>query len=194
MRSPSHTRPASSLAPRWRLLASLACALAPLCLALAPAAPAAQPAAQLTQSAGIGSGAKPNASATLEQCVTAVAQAERSATFGGEMTAVAGSTRMEMRIDVLERMPGEPQFRTVSAPGLGVWRTAAPAVKVYKYLKQVTNLSAPALYRAVVRFRWLNAKGRLIKAQELRTPRCEQPEAPPAATSTPGTSPPSTSG
>ena len=41
---------------------------------------------------------------------------------------------------------------------------AAPGVKVYKYLKQVTNLAAPAFYRGVVRFRWLNAKGKLIKA------------------------------
>jgi len=187
LRSPSCPRLASSPAPRRRRLASLACALVPLCLALAPAALAAADAAQPTQSGGVGSGAKPNASATLEQCVTAVAQAERSATFGGEMTAIAGSTRMEMRIDVLERMPGELRFRAISAPGLGVWRTAAPGVKVYKYLKQVTNLSSPAFYRAEVRFRWLNAKGRLIRSLDLRTPRCEQPEAPlpPAAAPAP---------
>jgi hypothetical protein len=76
-------------------------------------------------------------------------------------------------------MPREPLFRTVTAPGLGVWRSAAPGVKVYKYLKQVADLSAPALYRAAVRFRWLNSKSRLIRALELRTPRCDQP-APPA--------------
>jgi hypothetical protein len=72
-----------------------------------------------------------------------------------------------------------------------VWRSSAPGVKVYKYLKQVTNLSAPAFYRAAVRFRWLNAKGRLIFATELHTPRCEQPA--PVTPTTPSTpSPPST--
>ena len=81
---------------------------------------------------------------------------------------------MEMRIEVLERAPREPAFRAVSAPGLGVWRTAAPGVKNYKYLKEVTNLSAPAYYRGAVRFRWLNAKGKLIKSLELRTDRCLQ--------------------
>ena len=70
------------------------------------------------------------------------------------------------------------QFHTVTAPGLGVWRGSAAGVKTYTYIQQVTNLSAPASYRGAVRFRWLNAKGRVIKQQELRTPRCEQPLVP----------------
>jgi hypothetical protein len=119
-------------------------------------------------------------SATLEQCVTAVTQAERSATFSGEMTAIAGTARMSMRIDVEERGPGEALFHTVSAPGLGVWRASDPKVKVYKYLKQVTNLSAPADYRALVRFRWLNTRGHLIRRAERVTPGCEEPAPPPS--------------
>lgn len=123
-------------------------------------------------------------SATLDQCLTSEEQDERSATFAGEMTAIAGAAKMEMRIDVLERTPEEGLYRTVSAPGLGVWRSSAPGVKVYKYLKQVTNLTGPAFYRAAVRFRWLNAKGRLIASTELHTRRCEQP-APATATKPP---------
>jgi hypothetical protein len=139
---------------------------------------------------GAATGARPSASATLEQCVTAVNQTERSATFAGEMTAIGGSARMEMRIDVLERTPEQLHFHTVSAPGLGIWRNASQGVKTYRYLKQVTNLSAPAFYRAAVRFRWLNARGRLMKAVELRTARCQQPAAPapltpPASPATP---------
>jgi hypothetical protein len=78
---------------------------------------------------------------------------------------------------LLERVSSEAQYRSVNASGLGAWRGSAPSVKTYTYIKQVTNLSAPAFYRGVVRFRWLNAKGHLIKAQEMRTPRCEQPVA-----------------
>jgi hypothetical protein len=52
-------------------------------------------------------------------------------------------------------------------------------VKVYKYLKQVTNVSAPAVYRGFVRFRWLNAKGHMIKRAERLTSRCVQPGVPP---------------
>jgi hypothetical protein len=117
---------------------------------------------------------KPTASATLEGCVTAAEPEERSVTFAGEMATIPGSTKMEMRIDVLERMPRELVFHSVTAPGLGVWRTSAPGVKTYKYLKEITNLAAPAYYRAVVRFRWVNAKGHTIKSLEARTPRCTE--------------------
>jgi len=152
-----------------RLQAALACALA---IALPAEIPAASAGAVLT------TGAKPAASATLEQCVAALAENERAATFVGEMSAIAGSTRMEMRIDLLERLPAEAHFHTVSAPGLGLWRASQPGVKVFRYLKQVTNLTAPASYRAAVRFRWLNPKGRLIKTLELHTATCAQPAAP----------------
>jgi hypothetical protein len=126
--------------------------------------------------------------ATLEQCVTSLVQGERSATFAGEMTAVAGTARMAMRIDLQERAPDETEFHFVSASGLGVWRWADPKVKVYKYLKQVTNLSAPAVYRAAVRFRWLNARGHLIRHMERRTPACAQ-LAPAPTSSTAGAAP-----
>ncbi len=117
---------------------------------------------------------KPPATATLEECTTAPEQAERTATFSGEMSWIPGTAKMQMRIDVLERAPAEASFHAVTAAGLGVWRTAAQGVKSYRYLKQVTNLAAPAYYRGAVRFRWLNAKGKLVKALELRTARCLQ--------------------
>jgi hypothetical protein len=117
-------------------------------------------------------------SAKLEQCVTSVMQSERSVTFAGEMTAIADTAHMAMRVDIQQRLPGEALFHTLSAPGLGVWRGSDPKVKVYKYLKQVTNLPAPAVYRGLVHFRWLNAKGHMIKHAERLTPRCAQPAAP----------------
>ena len=122
-----------------------------------------------------------SAAATLEQCVTSVAQSERSATFMGEMSALAGTARMAMRIDVQERAAGDAEYRTLSTPGLGVWRSSDPKVKVYRYLRQVTNLSAPGAYRALVRYRWIGAKGRVTRRDERLTPRCGQPATPPQA-------------
>ena len=118
---------------------------------------------------------RPLASATLEGCETSAVQAERSATFVGEMTAVPGTARMLMRIEVLERSGGEIAFRSVNYPGLGDWLRAAADVKTYKNLDRVTDLTAPAEYRAAIRFRWLNAHGRLLKSEALRTPICTQP-------------------
>ena len=129
-------------------------------------------------------------SASLVQCVTTGEPAERSATFSGEMTMIPGAARMTMRIELLERMPGEMSYRTVVGPGLGVWRSSDPSVKVYKYLKQITNLSAPAVYRALVSFRWQGPRGHVVKSLERRTPRCAQP-APPTSQSAPPTPSPS---
>jgi hypothetical protein len=148
--------------------------MAVLWLALAPSALSAPTATPATSPPPVRSAA----TATLAQCVTSSEQTERSATFMGEMTAVPGAAKMEMRIDVLERMPKELVFHIVNAPGLGVWRAAAAGVKSYKYLKEITNLAAPASYRAVVRFRWLSSRGRLVRSMELRTPRCQQPLTP----------------
>jgi hypothetical protein len=176
--------------PPRRLIAT-ACGLAALGAAPVSGAVGDTPAqvsggASTAGASGSGEGAngtvKPDATATVEQCLTAPAQSERSATFIGEMSAVPGTTRMEINIGLLERAAGEGPYRLVSAPGLGGWRGSAAGVKTYTYIKQVTNLAAPAFYRGEVRFRWLNAKGHVIKTEEMRTPRCEQPAVPAAGT------------
>jgi hypothetical protein len=143
----------------------------------------------LTVSSGAASGrsvgAVPtSASASLQQCLAVGGQAERSATFAGEMTAIPGTARMEMRINLVEMPPAESQYRLVTSPGLGAWRISAPGVKLFTSINHVTNLSSPAFYKGAVRFRWLNAKGHVIKVEELRTPRCEQPAATSTSTTT----------
>src|ERR1700685_51667 len=147
-----------------RAVVSVGCALTLLFRAQAPTALGGTTAGDGGQTGQLGTGGDvPSASALLEQCVTVGEQAERSATFSGEMTTMTGVTRMEMRIDVQERLPGETAFHLVTAPGLGVWRGSAQGVMIYKYVKQVTDLSSPALYRAVVHFHWLNARGRVVR-------------------------------
>jgi hypothetical protein len=165
-----HSRVSSA---RRRLVAALTCALALSCLAWAGAGP-------------VAAAVKLPASASLEQCTTAVAQMDRSATFVGEMNAVPGTARMQMRIEVLERTPHEVVFHPVSSPGLGTWQRSSPGVKTYKTVNKVTDLSGPALYRAIIHFRWLSARGHVIKALELRTARCDQPGSSPPAATAPG--------
>ena len=56
---------------------------------------------------------------------------------------------MEIRIAPgASALPANVAYRTVSAPGLGVWRSSAAGVKIFAHLQQVTNLAAPAFYRA----------------------------------------------
>jgi hypothetical protein len=148
---------------------------------LAPAAVATAAGAPVPASAGVSQqtvprqGSIPLATASLEQCATAALGNDRSVTFVGEMSAIAETARMAIRIELQERLPEEATFHTVKAAGLGVWRESDPGVKAFKYLNKVTNLSAPASYRASIRFRWINAKGRPLKRLERHTASCAQP-------------------
>lgn len=114
-------------------------------------------------------------SAMLEQCVTSATAANRSVTFVAQMAAVAGTVRMSIRVELQQRLDSESSFHTLVAPGLGLWRGSESGVKIYKYVKQITNLVAPAGYRAVVHFRWIGDRGRLLKRAALHTSSCEQP-------------------
>ena len=111
----------------------------------------------------------------IEQCVTSTVQLERSATFTAQMNATTTTQKMAMRLELQQRQRGESEFHTLVAPGFGVWRVSEPGVKIYKYVKQVTNLDAPAAYRVLVRFRWIGEAGHLLKHDELHTPRCVEP-------------------
>ena len=118
------------------------------------------------------------ASAKLEQCSATIKPSQRSATFTGEMAAISGSARMAIRIDIQQRLPGEALFHTLLGRGTGAWRASEAGVRTYKYQKTATNLAAPAIYRGTVYFRWLNAKGRIIRHLERPTPVCTEPAAP----------------
>jgi hypothetical protein len=125
-------------------------------------------------------------SVALEQCLGSNVQTERSATFVAQMVATAATQKMAMKIQIEARLSAEAEYHVIAAPGLGVWKPSEAGVKIYKYVKQVTNLQAPAVYRATVKFRWTAEKGRVVKRAELRSSRCFQStDRPPAKPLTP---------
>jgi hypothetical protein len=128
-----------------------------------------------------GATAPPAVGATVEQCVVAGTPAGRSVTFAGQMETVAGTSRMAMQIVVLEHTAGVPGFRPPTA-GIGAWQRSEAGVKIYKYVRQVTNLPGPAVFRALIRFRWLDEAGHVVQTAERRTPVCRQPGSTPVAT------------
>ncbi|MGH2834403.1 MAG: CARDB domain-containing protein, partial [Solirubrobacteraceae bacterium] len=161
------------------LLTVLACALAPVLLTLtllaAPAASASEPTSLPAPSLS-DTAASTTANAALTQCTVAVEQPERSSTFAGQMVAITATQRMMMRINVQERAPGQSIYHTINAPGLGSWRSSEAGVKVYKYFRQVTNLPAPGDFRGVITFRWLAAKGHVLRQTVRHTQSCQQPD------------------
>lgn len=143
-----------------RRLAAIACLLAPL------AAPAAARAAR----------ARPPLQARLVACTTGAAAAARRATFTASMPAVRGAARMAMRFDLLQRGPGDPAFARVALPAWGLWQRSDPGRTGFIYTRTVRALRAPGAYRAIVRFRWYGADGRVLRRARRLTAICRQPD------------------
>ena len=172
------TRPLLRSAPPATARRCSRCALLLGCLALAGGARA-DGGAATRRVAERDPGAKPTDSATLEQCVDL-------GRAGGTLGHVRGRNDRDRRAARRWRCGSTcsrahaRRSRLSHASPRPARRVAqlGPGVKIYKYLKQVTNLAAPASYRAAVRFRWLNAKGRADQERRTAHADCEQPLTP----------------
>jgi hypothetical protein len=116
------------------------------------------------------------ASVKLVDCVPALDPQDRTATFEARVRPTLGTDRMQVRFTLQVREGALAAWHRVVAAGLDQWLTSAPGVSRYSYSKTVRNLSAPAAYRTLVRFRWLDADG-AVQARSRATSRtCRQPD------------------
>jgi hypothetical protein len=138
----------------------------PIVLAVLAAAPAAAQAQA------------PPLRAKLASCQSGPAAPQRTATFTGSMPAVAGTKRMWMRFDLLHRLPPATAYTRVKVPGLGVWQKSAPGKSSsgFVFTQRVQELVAPGSYRALVRFRWYGAGGKLLRSTTRQSGICRQPD------------------
>jgi hypothetical protein len=121
--------------------------------------------------------AKPKgASVTLTECTTAAAQGERTAAFEARMRVSRPAQRLQMRFTLQSRTSPELRWERVDLPEWDQWVTADPGVGRYIYEKRVEGLATPAVYRAVVRFRWTNALGKVVRVARLSSEPCRQPD------------------
>jgi hypothetical protein len=118
---------------------------------------------------------RPALAATLEDCRVSPEPALRSAAFMASMPAMRRTRRMELRFDLFQRT-GRAGFVALRLPRWGVWQRSRAGVPGFVYTKRVTGLEAPAGYRAVVRFRWLDARGRVQRRARRVTRACRQPD------------------
>lgn len=115
-------------------------------------------------------------SVKLLDCAPAPEAADRSATFEARMRRERGSERMQVRFTLQVHDGVLPGWRRVAAPGFDQWLTSDPGVSRYTYSKTVRNLAAPASYRTVVRFRWLDDGGELLGRSRATSRTCRQPD------------------
>jgi hypothetical protein len=96
------------------------------------------------------------------------------ATFQGDMRAVRGALRLQMRFTLqMRENAGEPWARVV-ASRLDTWVSSAPGKLRYVYDKRVEGLVGPGEYRVRVRFRWLDAAGAVVARAQRVSRTCRQ--------------------
>ena len=113
------------------------------------------------------------AAVRVAACTSSLELAQRHAVFAGDMRAVRGTARMQMRFTLLART-GQDGWERVAGSKLATWVTSDPGKLRYVYEKRVDGLLAPAGYRVVVRFRWLNADGDAIARARRISRTCHQ--------------------
>jgi CARDB len=119
---------------------------------------------------------RPKLAASLAACETGPDAAQRFAVFTGSMPAMRGTHRMSMRFDLEERGSDVDDVQRVAAPTLGRWNRSKPGVAGFVYTKRVTRLGQGRWYRATVRFRWHDVRGRVQRTARRVTTFCHQPD------------------
>jgi hypothetical protein len=114
--------------------------------------------------------------ATLAACETGASASERFAVFTGSMPARGGTSRMAIRFDLEERRGDTTGFRPVVAPKFGRWDRSKAGAAGFVYTKRVMKLAQGRWYRAVVRFKWIDANGRTQRTARRVTTACHQPD------------------
>jgi hypothetical protein len=99
-----------------------------------------------------------------------------AAVYEARMRSVPRSARMQLRYTLQVRTPERNRYSALAAPGFGTWVGPSAGTSRYVYTKRVENLIAPASYRVKVRFRWLNAAGKVIQRAKAFSAACRQPD------------------
>lgn len=113
------------------------------------------------------------ASVELVECSQGRRRHDRWALFRGEMEQVAGGERMRMRFQLTERI-ARGRWRPVRAPGLGVWQDSHRGAPAFAYGQRVVGLERATAYRVRVAFRWHDARGGVVAAEEHGSRPCRQ--------------------
>ncbi|MGH2967915.1 MAG: CARDB domain-containing protein, partial [Solirubrobacteraceae bacterium] len=103
-------------------------------------------------------------------------ETERAGVFEGQMRRLRGAERMQMRFTLQARTPERDRWSSVNAAGFGTWVSSAPGTSRYVYTKRVEGLLAPASYRVLLRFRWLDAGGEVVERARAYSRTCRQPD------------------
>lgn len=120
--------------------------------------------------------ARPPLTATVSSCATGLDAADRTAVFSGSMPTIRRAASMAMRFELYARKGETGPFARLRVPGFSSWVRSDPNVAGFVYDKRVQQLAAPSAYRVVVRFRWYDAHGRIVRRTQRTSSSCREPD------------------
>src|SRR3954471_5335178 len=109
----------------------------------------------------------------VRDCQVGDTPKERSATFYARMTATKGTNQMAMRFTLIDRA-GDGPPEVVDNPALAQWRKSNKGVKRFGYAQSVAGLKQGGAYAVQVQFRWIDAKGQVIRSVKRTSGTCRQ--------------------
>ena len=115
--------------------------------------------------------------ASLDRCVRS-GKGGRFAKFKGEMPAIDGASRLQMRFDLFSRpdIGGEwAVVKDVPTFGNGNWTESKRGVPGLRVKKRV-SLNQGWAYRVTVSYRWLADSGKVIRSASRSSKACTQPD------------------
>jgi hypothetical protein len=139
--------------------------------------------------ASVSAAAPPRSQLSAFTCTHALDPGARAVAVKATMRPLAGTRKMAIRFELLQRSPGLP-VQEVSGGDLGVWRTPPnPTLgqlpgDVWRLQKSVYNLQVPFTYQFRVSFRWSGLHGKVLGTASRDTHTCRQLELRPDLTVT----------
>jgi len=115
-------------------------------------------------------------------CQKALDPPARAVSVQAVMRPVAGTSKMQMKFQLLRQVKPHARFIAVHGRGLGSWISPTnptlgqQAGDVWLLNHPVVDLAAPATYKFKVVFRWIGSQGQKLSTATLASPTCYQPE------------------
>ncbi len=115
-------------------------------------------------------------------CQKALDPPARAVSVQSVMRPLSGTSKMQMKFQLLRQTKSHPRFMAVHGHGLGSWISPTnptlgqQAGDVWIVNHPVVQLAAPATYKFRVMFRWIGAQGQALGTATQTSPACYQPE------------------
>ena len=109
----------------------------------------------------------------VRSCEAGDTPQHRAATFYGRMYAVKGTRQMAMRFTLIDRA-GDGKPTVVNDPALSRWHKSRRRVSRFGFAQSVKGLKPGGVYAVRVRFRWLGARGKILRTEKRTSGNCRQ--------------------